>query len=62
MDLAGGVQGFELAFVDGEVLIAEVAEVDGAGAVVGELVGAGSTNTQWRIRACFLAPSAKHIP
>jgi len=48
--------------VDGEVLIAEVAEVDGAGAVVGELVGAGSTNTQGRIRACFLAPSAKHIP
>lgn len=30
--------------MDGEVLVAEVAEEDGAGAVVGELVGAGSTD------------------
>lgn len=39
--------------MDGEVLVAEVADVDGAGAVVGELMGAGSTNSEGRIRAYF---------
>ncbi len=32
--------------MDGEVLVAEVADVDGAGAVVGELVGAGAADAE----------------
>lgn len=36
MDFDAGVEGLEFAGMGGEVLVVEVADVDGAGAIVGE--------------------------
>lgn len=37
--------------MDSEVLVTEIANVDSAGAIVGELVGAGATDTEGRVCA-----------
>jgi hypothetical protein len=44
VDVDGGVEGAEFVGVGGEVGVVVVAEVDGAGAVAGELVGGGAAD------------------
>ena len=46
-----GVEGLQFADVDGEVLICEVANVDCAGAIVGELMGGGASDALWGVGA-----------
>ena len=51
MYVCGGVEGLQFPDVEGEVLGGEVAEVDGAGAVVGELVGGGAADAEGGVGA-----------
>ena len=53
MGVDGGVEGLQFAGVHGEVVVAEVAEVDGAGAVVGELVGCGAADAEGGVGAGY---------
>ena len=53
MDGDGGVEGLQFACVLGEVLRGEVAEVEGAGAIVGELVGGGAADAEGGVGACY---------
>lgn len=52
MDVNFGVEGFELSFVDREVLIAEVTQVNGSSAILSELMGCGPAYAEGRIRSC----------
>lgn len=49
----GRVQRLQFPDVRGEVLVAEVADVDGAGAVVGELVGGGAADAEGGVGARY---------
>jgi hypothetical protein len=53
VDVDGGVEGVEFARVRVEVGGGEVAEVDCAGAVAGELVGRGATDAYDGVCACL---------
>lgn len=53
MDLDGGVKREDFAFVRLEMGGREVAEVDGAGAVFGELMGGGAADSEGAVGACF---------
>ena len=47
------VQGLKFPFVHGKIFIAEVANIDGAGTIVGELVGAGAADAERGVGACY---------
>lgn len=49
VDLDRGIEGGEFALVGFEMGRGEVAEVDGAGAVMGELVGGGTADAEGRV-------------
>ncbi len=53
MDFDGGVEGLQFSGVSGEVLVGEVADVDCAGAVVGELVGGGAADAEGGVCAGY---------
>lgn len=53
MNVYAGVEGLELAFMGRKVAGRVVAEVDGAGAIPGELMGRGATYAYWGICTCF---------
>lgn len=53
MDVDGWIERLQFADVRGEKLRAEVADVEGAGAVVRELVCGGATDAEGGIRACY---------
>lgn len=51
VDVNVGPRGVDLALVRLQVLVVKVTDVDGPGAVLGELVGCCSTETEDRVRA-----------
>ena len=52
MDFDFRVKGFELSFMHGEVLIVEVAHVNGSSAILSELMGCRTAYAEGRIRSC----------
>ena len=62
MDVDGRVEGLEFASVGGEVGVVEVADVDCAGAVVGELMGGGAADAEGGIGAGYDYDFVFHSP
>lgn len=60
MDVDGGVEGIELSLMNGQEVIGEIAEEDGTGTIVRELVGTGTADAKGGVGAfcmdeCFTA-------
>lgn len=53
VDVDVRVEGFQLALVRRQVLVRVVADVDGSGAVVGELVGGGAADADWGVGSFY---------
>lgn len=49
MDLDAGIEGSQFPLVSCEMLVAVIAQVDGLSAIVGELMGAGTADSEGRI-------------
>lgn len=68
VDVDGRVEGLQLAGVGGEVGVVEVADVEGAGAVVGVLVGGGAADAEGGVGAgdddhfVLYSPVAASVP
>lgn len=49
MDLDAGIEGLQFPLVDCEMLVAVITQVNGLGAIVGELMCAGTADSEGRI-------------
>lgn len=47
MNIYLGVKGLKLSLMDGEKVIAEIADIDSASAIVGKLMSACTADAQW---------------
>ena len=49
MNVHCGVEGVEFSLMDGQVVVAEVADINGTSTVLSKLVGTGTTNAERRV-------------